>query len=183
VFRDLKLPVSAPYHVRALKQNYERYGHHHNSYYVTTATVLQYLKDVYPFSEGARVCDLSYRFSNVGEAFQLARQDDSSELIPEFYFLPEMFVGKELPPWANNNPFEFVRLHREALESEYVSAHLHLWIDLVFGCKQKGKKRMQYFNSFNFLCYENAPNLGLVYESEDRKAAEKALSLVGRVPT
>lgn len=33
---------------------------------------------------------------------------------------------------------EFVRVMREALESEHVSAHLHAWIDLVFGCRQRG---------------------------------------------
>jgi hypothetical protein len=42
----------------------------------------------------------------------------------------------ELPPWANGSAHEFVRLHREALESEHVSAHLHEWIDLIFGEKQ-----------------------------------------------
>lgn len=77
------------------------------------------------------------------------------EAIPELYYLPELFVnstgfdlgcpqttGKplgnvKLPPWARGDPWEFVRRHREALESEYVSLRLHRWIDLVFGCRQR----------------------------------------------
>ena len=86
------------------------------------------------------------------------------ELIPEFFCLPEMFVnmngyklgklepvegGKdspnlplevnhvELPPWAST-PHEFVRINRQALESEFVSCQIHQWIDLIFGYKQRG---------------------------------------------
>ncbi len=40
----------------------------------------------------------------------------------------------ELPPWARGDPDAFVRLQREALESEHISRHLHAWIDLIFGC-------------------------------------------------
>lgn len=39
----------------------------------------------------------------------------------------------KLPPWAAN-PIDFIHKHQMALESEYVSAHLHEWIDLIFGC-------------------------------------------------
>ena len=43
-----------------------------------------------------------------------------------------------LPPWAHGSAEEFVRLHREALESDFVSRNLHKWVDLIFGCKQRG---------------------------------------------
>lgn len=43
----------------------------------------------------------------------------------------------QLPPWASS-PEEFIRLHRMALESEFVSCQLHQWIDLIFGYKQRG---------------------------------------------
>lgn len=49
----------------------------------------------------------------------------------------------ELPPWACNDPQEFIRKHREALESDYVSEHLHEWIDLIFGFKQQGDEAIQ----------------------------------------
>lgn len=44
-----------------------------------------------------------------------------------------------LPPWCHGDSREFIRLHRQALECDYVSSHLHEWIDLVFGCKQQGE--------------------------------------------
>ena len=45
----------------------------------------------------------------------------------------------ELPPWAST-PHEFVRINRQALESEFVSCQIHQWIDLIFGYKQRGKE-------------------------------------------
>jgi hypothetical protein len=90
-------------------------------------------------------------FTSIGEAYSSCTSSsaDVKELIPEFFNLPEMFMNinkldmgvkqsgesvgdVELPPWAAT-PYDFVRINREALESEYVSSNLHHWIDLVFG--------------------------------------------------
>ncbi|CAF1145389.1 unnamed protein product, partial [Brachionus calyciflorus] len=108
--------------------------------------------------------DLADRmFHSIKEAWLSASKNnmaDVKELIPEFFYLPEFLsnsnkfdLGKKqsgvelndivLPPWAKNDPREFVRVHRMALESDYVSAHLNEWIDLIFGYKQQGQAAIE----------------------------------------
>ena len=67
----------------------------------------------------------------------------------------------QLPPWAKGDPREFVRRHREALECDYVSAHLNEWIDLIFGCKQQGDAAYEADNVFHHLFYEGYPYISL----------------------
>lgn len=96
-------------------------------------------------------------------------RSDVRELIPEFFYLPDFLTNAnglelgrrqendaliddvELPPWAKGNPRLFVELHRQALESEYVGTHLHAWIDLVFGYKQRGEAAVNAVNCFSEL--------------------------------
>ena len=60
----------------------------------------------------------------------------------------------ELPPWAST-PHEFVRINRQALESEFVSCQIHQWIDLIFGYKQRGKLYIFAIGLFPFIVNYN----------------------------
>ena len=96
---------------------------------------------------------------------------DVRELIPEFFYLPDFLTNRnnfdlgtkqsgealdniQLPAWAKGDPREFIRVHREALESDYVSANLHKWIDLIFGYKQQGEAAIESNNVYHHLFYE-----------------------------
>ena len=134
---------------------------HYGSHYSTAGFVMWYLMRLEPFTslhvqlQEGRFDKTDRLFDSVESAWRgcTSNVSDVKELVPEFYFCPEIFenlsrldLGKKscgravgdivLPPWASN-PFDFVRLLRKALESEYVSQNLHHWIDLIFGYKQR----------------------------------------------
>lgn len=98
----------------------------------------------------------------------LEDKQNNSELIPEFFYLPEMFrnhnlsnLGRsrsghsvnevELPAWAKNE-HDFVRVHREMLESKVIQSKLRYWIDLMFGTRQMDETAC---NVFYCYAYEN----------------------------
>ncbi|XP_021595628.1 protein GFS12 isoform X2 [Manihot esculenta] len=67
------------------------------------------------------------------------------ECIPEFYCDPQIFYSVHsgmtnlaVPSWAHS-PEEFIKLHRDALESDRVSCQIHNWIDITFGYKMSGQ--------------------------------------------
>ena len=55
--------------------------------------------------------------------------------------------------WAGTAD-DFIHINRMALESDHVSAHLHHWIDLIFGYQQTGRAAIDANNVFFHLTYE-----------------------------
>jgi hypothetical protein len=118
---------------------------------------------------------------------------DVKELIPQFYSDPA-FLRKErgvalppwcedvvLPPWAGGSYTEFVRQMRAALESDFVSAHLHLWIDLIFGSKQQGAPALKANNLFEGYTYESALESGEL-DNAARKLIRSCVTDFGQTP-
>lgn len=132
IYRDLSKPL-APLSEKAT---------HFPQFYLTGETVISYLSNLQPYRSMQTLSNPSpsYRFSDsISNYFDgmLAKGGTIQEAIPEFFYSSESFQPEQLPPWANGSTFEFVRIQREALESEYVSNNLHLWIDLIFGKKSR----------------------------------------------
>ncbi|RHY34235.1 hypothetical protein DYB32_005451 [Aphanomyces invadans] len=100
------------------------------------------------------------------------------EMLPEFYITAECLLSRELgdvalPPWANGSADTFIRLQRQALESDYVSMHLHTWIDLVFGAHQRGPGAVDHLNVFHPVCYPDALNLALLDLNTKKQLVER----------
>ena len=89
-----------------------------------------------------------------------------------------------LPEWCGGDAFEFVRINREALESDYVSEHLHEWIDLIFGFKQRDEEAVKANNLFYYLTYENcAININNIEDPLQREATKSQVTHFGQTPS
>ncbi|XP_074072135.1 neurobeachin isoform X3 [Macrotis lagotis] len=203
-FRDLSKPVGALNPKRAVfyAERYETWEDdqsppcHYSTHYSTAPSTLSWLLRIEPFTtfflnaNDGKFDHPDRTFSSVARSWRTSQRDtsDVKELIPEFYYLPEMFVNSngynlgvredevvvndvDLPPWAKK-PEDFVRINRMALESEFVSCQLHQWIDLIFGYKQRGPEAVRALNVFHYLTYEGSVNLDSITDPLLREIPE-----------
>eukprot|EP00750_Incisomonas_marina_P023756 INCI5055.11.p1 GENE.INCI5055.11~~INCI5055.11.p1 ORF type:complete len:1492 (-),score=210.22 INCI5055.11:4311-8489(-) len=192
---------------------------HYSTHYSNPQIVLWYLLRLDPFTAAHihlqdGVFDIADRqFHSIAAAWRGSNSNDHDvkELIPEFFYLPDFLRNvnnldlgikqntKErlgdvvLPPWAHGSAEEFVRLHREALESDFVSRNLHKWVDLIFGCKQRGpylsggtEEASQVCNVFANATYEDQIEGGLellkLERPEEFRFRIKMINSFGQTP-
>ncbi|KHJ35979.1 putative beige beach domain-containing protein [Erysiphe necator] len=182
---------------------------HYGTHYSSAMIVTSYLIRLQPFVksylllQGGNFDHPDRLFYSIKEAWLSASRDnmtDVRELIPEFFYLPEFLTnsnsfnfgvrqGKggaidtvELPPWARGDPKIFIAKHREALESPYVSRNLHQWIDLIFGCKQRGDAAVDSVNVFHYLSYHGAKDLESISDPMQKLATIGIIHNFGQTP-
>ena len=175
---------------------------HHGTHFSAPGFVIWYLMRIEPFTslhlqlQGGKFDKPDRLFKSISSAYKscLSNQGDVKELIPEFFFMPEFLENShaldlgqtqsneiindvQLPRWAKSTE-DFIRIHREALESEHVSKNIHHWIDLVFGYKSRppsiaggtggGQACVDSCNVFFHLTYNDAVDLKRMKEEDTR---------------
>ena len=157
------------------KNNINNQLYIYGSHYSNPLYVCHYLTRIFPFSnisielQGDKFDDPNRLLISVNKSFEgsSSHEGDVRELIPEFFYLPEIFINKNnldlkiksknninnsndviLPKWADNNNYIFITKLKTYLESEEVNVKINKWFDLIFGYKQKGKEAESSYNLF-----------------------------------
>ncbi|XP_063360507.1 lysosomal-trafficking regulator [Cydia amplana] len=183
-----------------------REPHHYASLYSNPGCVLHYLVRLPPFTQlllhyQDNNFDMPDRtFHSLATTWRLITNDsptDVKELIPELYYLPELFHNDEglnlgvrqcgacvddveLPAWAADARL-FTLVHRQALEAPLVTESLPHWIDLVFGYKQTGQAAIDAVNVFPHCTYYGF-DPEMLSDEVDRTAAAAMVRTYGQAP-
>jgi hypothetical protein len=196
--RDLATPLPVLADRDKSHENLERrmevQGFHHSENLSSPVSVSTFLVRLIPFlnyqwffHSGFDLVDRM--FTSIPTQFGVS-PTSLVEFSPECFTLPETFINLnsislengdplelEFPAWSRN-AFEFVEKHRYALECEAVRNGLAIWVDLVFGCRQRGPEAVKAFNMFNPMGYGQRERLS----SDEREFRAKWVSGCGQIP-
>ncbi|QDS69334.1 hypothetical protein FKW77_003516 [Venturia effusa] len=181
---------------------------HYGTHYSSSSVVSNYMVRLQPFVQSHLSLQGGYfdhpdrLFYSIEKAWDSSSRGllgDVRELTPEFFYLPEFLVNGnnfnfgltqrghaidnvKLPPWAKGDPQIFIAKHREALESPFVSMHIHKWIDLIFGFKQRGEPAKEAFNVFHPYSYHGAIDLDAISDETERQQMINIIHSFGQTP-
>ena len=159
------------------------------SNYSNPVYVCNYLMRLFPFThisielQGKKFDDPNRLFISVKQSFynSITQKTDVRELIPEFFYLPEMFrninklnMGKlesgeevnDVKTPCHDNPYDFIMTMRSVLENNKLSKTIQNWIDLIFGYKASGKEAENAYNLFTEASYQESIDLTKVENKE-----------------
>ena len=161
--------------------------HFYGSNYSNPIYICNYMIRIFPFThvsielQGDKIDDPNRLFFSVKNTFGTCTslRTDIRELIPEFFYLPEMLVnindinlGKRdgniivddvLTP-CDNNPYKFIDTMKNILENNHISYNIQNWIDLIFGIKSRGKEAELANNIFSENSYQENIDLNKIEE-------------------
>ena len=177
---------------------YNQIPYNYGTHYSNPTYVSHFLSRIFPFSfvsieiHGNKFDDPDRMFFSMEKTFEsiTTLKDDIREIIPEFYFLPEMFnninnlnlaqnkidsEGNEiiinnvaLPPWSNGNPVDFVLEKRKYLEGDIIP--INKWIDIIFGSYQRGENAEKINNLYLSYTYEKMTKIMEINDYDQRAA-------------
>ena len=164
--------------------------------------ICNFLMRLFPFThisielQGNKIDDANRLFISVVKSFHnsISQKTDVRELIPEFFYLPEMFLnindinfGKKednsivynVDTPCNNNAFSFIEIMKRVFENNKISTNINNWIDLIFGYKSKGKEAENAKNIFTEASYQETVNL----KNKEDKSSYLRFVEFGLIPT
>ena len=216
LYRDMSLPMGMlEINEESIKRkeefdmNYEtllEVGDENNKPYVFGSNysnpiyVCNYLMRLFPFThisielQGKGFDKPDRLFNSVKTSFfnSTSQKGDVRELIPEFFYLPEMFrninnlnmgkldngeqVGDVLTP-CSDNPYDFIMTMRSCLENNKISASIQNWIDLIFGYKARGKEAEKVKNIYKEASYQELIDINKI-ENKEAQLREVEFGLI-----
>jgi hypothetical protein len=149
----------------------------YSSHYSNPFYVVHYMSKVFPYSfcaielQGDGFDKRERQFLSMINSWNncMNENTDIRELIPEFFYLPEMFrnvnklnMGKlesgeevnNVKTPCNDNPYDFIMTMKNVLESNKISYTIQNWVDLIFGYKARGKDAESAKNLFTEASYQ-----------------------------
>ena len=163
------------------------------SNYSNPIYVCNYLMRLFPFThisielQGQGFDKPDRLFLSVKTSFfnSTSQKGDVRELIPEFFYLPEMFrnlnklnMGKletgeevnDVKTPCHNNPYDFIMTMRSVLENNIISYTIQNWIDLIFGYKARGKDAEIAKNIFKEASYQENIDINKIDDKDIKES-------------
>uniref|UniRef100_A0A8C2FWK1 Neurobeachin-like 2 n=1 Tax=Cyprinus carpio TaxID=7962 RepID=A0A8C2FWK1_CYPCA len=183
VFRDLSKPIGVvnPRHAQNVREKYESFEDptatidkfHYGTHYSNAAGVMHYMIRTEPLTS------LHIQLQSGKRAAIMIGIPALSLSCFHCCHSCKADLGKgDVLRFRISNVFHY----RCENESEHVSAHLHEWIDLIFGYKQRGPEAVEALNVFYYCTYEGAVDLDAIANETERKALEGIISNFGQTP-